>query len=611
MNITIVGNIISNFSLVTLVVFLHYVMKEKIRSPGGKKRKVLLGVGFAVAAVLSVLMGVPVADGVIFDSKMMLAVLAGFYGGWLPGLILASGAVGARVFVGGIGTFGGSLGVLLSVGAGLLLRSQRGTNGAGCRLPLLITLGLSAALVQILMTLTLLLYVDTNQMLGAISSIAAPTLLLYPPLTVLIGLMFGFVDDRAQAHQQVRETQDELEEVNATLAERVAERTAELELTNNELRQVISDLERTQSELVNSQKMASLGRLMAGIAHELNSPLGAAAGANRVLRETLAVRVPEILELSGRLSELERRAAVCLLQRALQAPPLEEGLRTRRERRAAVAATSQALEERHRWAAEVIGEYQLLGFPEELRKVLDSAHNEEILNSITAFGTAMRSAIIVSLGTDKAAQTVQVLHNYAHSNHSTDPEHISLAQEINVVLELLHSENHRGIKVIKNFDEEIFIHGMRDPLNQVWMNLIKNALHAMQYRGTLTLTVEPAVTPGVVCVTVGDTGHGIPAQIQPQLFEPFFSTKENGEGIGIGLDMCKQIIESHDGSIEYETSTDGTVFSVFLPAAFLPADSVRTALASRENTQEGLRSEHILAQIPAHNFPAHTYGDRQ
>lgn len=567
MDITLIGNVIANFSLVTLVVFLHYVVKERVRSGGGKARKALLGVGFAVAAILSVLMGMPVVDGVIFDSKMMLAVLAGFYGGWLPGLILASGAIGAQFFVGGVGTFGGSLGVLLGVGAGLLLNRRRETSRCGCQLPLLITLGLSAALIQILMVPTLLLHVGMDQMVQAMAGIAAPTLLLYPPLTVVIGLMFGFVDDRAQAHQRVRETQDELEALNATLAERVAERTAELELANDELRQAVSDLERTQNELVNSQKMASLGRLMAGIAHELNSPLGAVAGANRVLRETLAIRVPEILDLGGKLTEAERGAAVCLLQRGLQAPPLEEGLRSRRERRAATTATAQTLEERHRWAAEIVSEYQLLGFPDELRTVLDSNSSQEILETITAFGTAMRSAIVVSLGTDKAARTVQALHNYAHSSHAAEPEYMSLAQEINVVLELLHSDSHRGIKVTKNFDENILVHGMRDPLNQVWMNLIKNALHAMEYRGTLTLTVEPAVAPGVACVMVGDTGHGIPEHIQPRLFEPFFSTKEDGEGIGIGLGICKQIIESHQGSIEYETGAGGTTFSVFLPAA--------------------------------------------
>ncbi|TVR88737.1 MAG: hypothetical protein EA428_11540 [Spirochaetaceae bacterium] len=581
MDITIIGNIISNFSLVALVVIFHYVVKEKVRSAGGKTRKALLGLGFAVAAVFSILMGIPVADGVIFDTKMMLAVLAGFYGGWLPGLILAGGAIGARLFIGGIGAFGGSLGVLLSVGAGLLLRSRRGAHYSRCRVPLLLTLGLAAALIQILMVFTLLLYVDTNQMLVAMSGITAPTLALYPVLTVLIGLMFGFVDDRARAHEQLRETQAELEEINATLAERVAERTA---------------------ELVNSQKMASLGRLMAGIAHELNSPLGAVAGANRILRETLAIRVPEMVEMCRKLPEPESNALLGLLQRALQAPPLEEGLRTRRERREAAAATAQALEERHQWAAEVVGEYQLLGCSEELRVVLDSRHSQEILDTITAFGTAMRAAVIVSLGTDKASRTIQALHNYAHSNHSTEAESLSLTHEINLVLELLHSGNHRGIEVIKNYTDDIYIHGMRDPLNQVWMNLIKNALHAMQYRGTLTLTVEGSRTPGVVCVTVGDTGPGIPEHVQPQLFEPFFSTKEHGEGIGIGLDICKQIIESHDGSIEYETGVNGTTFSVFLPAtraetvcATEPAAGTAPS-AGTEHTPEEQRLERISVQ---------------
>ncbi len=607
MDIIIVGNIISNFSLVTLVVFLHYVVKERVHSPSGSMSNALLGVGFAVAAVLSILMGIPVANGVIFDTKTMLAVLAGFYGGWLPGLILAIGAVGARLFVGGVGAFGGSLGVLLSVGAGLLLRRQRGASRCRCRLPLLITLGLSAALIQIFMVLTLLLYVGPGQMFQAMSGIAAPTLLLYPPLTVLIGLMFGFVDDRAQAHQQLREAQAELEELNDSLAERVAEGTGELLLKNQELLQVISDLERTRDELDSSQKMAALGQLMAGIAHELNSPLGAVAGATRVFRETLAVRVPEVVALCGELSASETSAMLGLLQRALQAPPLEDSLRSRRERRAATEAIAQALEARHRWAAELVSEYRLLDCSDDLREILDSKHSEKILDTITAFGTAMRSAVVVSLGADKAAQTVQALHNYAHSNHSTEPERISLATEIDVVLELLHSGMHRRISIVRNYTEDIFIHGMRDPLNQVWMNLIKNALHAMQYRGTLTLTIERAVTPGVVCVAISDTGNGIPEHIRSHLFEPYVTTKEDGEGIGIGLDICKQIIERHDGSIEFETHTNGTTFSVFLP-------TVGSGSGSGSGTggidAVGTERNHKPSELSSTHVPAHNYGDR-
>ncbi|MCA1754960.1 MAG: HAMP domain-containing histidine kinase, partial [Spirochaeta sp.] len=266
------------------------------------------------------------------------------------------------------------------------------------------------------------------------------------------------------------------------------------------------------------------------------------------------------------------------------------------------------LEARHRWAAELVGEYRLLDCSDDLREILDSKHSGKILETITSFGTAMRSAVVVSLGADKAAQTVQALHNYAHSNHSTEPERISLATEIDVVLELLHSGMHRRISIVRNYTEDIFIHGMRDPLNQVWMNLIKNALHAMEYRGTLTLTIERAVTPGVVCVAISDTGHGIPEHIRSHLFEPYVTTKEDGEGIGIGLDICKQIIERHDGSIEFETHADGTTFSVYLPTVG-SGDTGDTGTSNggtgaieteRNHKPNALSSAHLLT---------HNYGD--
>ena len=102
-----------------------------------------------------------------------------------------------------------------------------------------------------------------------------------------------------------------------------------------------------------------------------------------------------------------------------------------------------------------------------------------------------------------------------------------------------------------------------DELNQVWVNLIHNALQAMSNQGRLTIKVEQQDT--MVGVQISDCGCGIPEDIQGRIFEPFFTTKGIGEGSGLGLDIVKRIIDKHAGSISFSSRPGKTVFSVLLP----------------------------------------------
>ena len=106
--------------------------------------------------------------------------------------------------------------------------------------------------------------------------------------------------------------------------------------------------------------------------------------------------------------------------------------------------------------------------------------------------------------------------------------------------------------------------GERDRLNQVWVNIINNALQSMDYDGTLTIATRREGDD--VAVSFADTGHGVPEDIRDRIFEPFFSTKKCGEGTGLGLDICRRIIDRHGGRIEFTSGAGGTVFTVFLRA---------------------------------------------
>ena len=114
------------------------------------------------------------------------------------------------------------------------------------------------------------------------------------------------------------------------------------------------------------------------------------------------------------------------------------------------------------------------------------------------------------------------------------------------------------------FEEIPEIQCFPDELNQVWTNLIHNSLQAMKNEGTLTIRGEKKGTD--LMVSISDTGPGIPEEIQPKIFQPFFTTKPAGEGSGLGLDIIKRIVDKHNGKIAFQTQAGvGTTFSVTLP----------------------------------------------
>ena len=119
---------------------------------------------------------------------------------------------------------------------------------------------------------------------------------------------------------------------------------------------------------------------------------------------------------------------------------------------------------------------------------------------------------------------------------------------------------------MRDYDDVGSIPCYPDELNQVWTNLVNNALHAMDYKGTLTIAVKRPTDSQELMVAVSDTGHGMSEEVKAKIFAPFYTTKRAGEGSGLGLDIVKKIIDKHQGRIEVESEVGrGTTFSIFLP----------------------------------------------
>ena len=164
----------------------------------------------------------------------------------------------------------------------------------------------------------------------------------------------------------------------------------------------------------------------------------------------------------------------------------------------------------------------------------------------------------------KASKVIFALKKFVHKDHSEIKEKADLIENIETVLTLQQNLLKQGVEVVRDFDEVSLISCYPDELVQVWINLISNAIQAMNNKGVLTLSVKNF--EGKVKVCVKDSGPGIPEEIRRKIFEPFFTTKKAGEGTGIGLDIVQRIIEKHDASIELISEVGiGSTFIVILP----------------------------------------------
>jgi signal transduction histidine kinase len=356
----------------------------------------------------------------------------------------------------------------------------------------------------------------------------------------------------------------ELKALNEGLESRIAERTEELSATNEELGATIDNLEATMAQLVESEKMASLGQLVASIAHELNTPLGAISSANEgmdvQLRDVL-VRLPV---LRAELQGPEAAAFDNILAKALENRPL-------RSRTSADRAVGRALERKLREAGitdpedmvENLSEIGIADPDDALVALLAGAKGRRMIELAASVAWLIRAREIIDSASGKAARTILALKTYSHLDPVDENVEFDVRKELDTILDLYYGMTKRGVEVLRNYAEVPKLKGRRDNLNQVWINLINNALQAMEYRGVLGIAVAPV--EGGIEVAVSDSGPGVAPEIRDRIFDAFFTTKRQGEGAGLGLSICQKIVEAHQGSIRFESLPGKTVFVVTLP----------------------------------------------
>jgi two-component system NtrC family sensor kinase len=341
-------------------------------------------------------------------------------------------------------------------------------------------------------------------------------------------------------------------------------RTQELEIALLERTQDLKNLKIAQKELLQSEKMAALGQLIAGIAHEINTPLGAIGSSASNMRQLLAQTLQTMPKLFQSFSVTECDDFLYILERSLSCSTQVLSSKEQRQKR-------HLLENQLKYEfdhAEIIADSLIdMGIYDNIDGImplLKRKDGEDILELAYKLSELKKGTQNISMAMERASKIIFALKSYTHQDASGQKIKINILDSIETVLILYQNRIKQGIELVKNYAENLpHLECYPDELNQVWTNLIHNALQAMSNHGTLTIAA--AVDGDYLCVKVQDDGKGIEAEILPKIFDAFFTTKNQGEGSGLGLHIVQKIIDKHHGRIEVSSHVGSTVFSIFLP----------------------------------------------
>jgi signal transduction histidine kinase len=277
---------------------------------------------------------------------------------------------------------------------------------------------------------------------------------------------------------------------------------------NSELNEAFDSLKKTQTQLIQTEKMSSLGQMVAGIAHEINNPVNFIHG--------------NVIHLNDHMQELFE-----LIDLYEQEIPHE----------------SEAI-------AELTEEIDLDFLRADLPKMLSS----------------------MRMGSERIREMVLSLRNFSRLDEA-DFKESDIHEGIESTLIILNNRLKNSVRLVKDYGKLPLVNCYPAQLNQVWMNLISNALDAMEslqserkdYQPELTIRTT-VIDGGRVEVAIADNGEGIDEETRQRIFDPFFTTKPIGKGTGLGLAIVYQIIEKHQGDIKLDSSpNEGTTFRVILP----------------------------------------------
>jgi signal transduction histidine kinase len=339
------------------------------------------------------------------------------------------------------------------------------------------------------------------------------------------------------------------------------------------------------SQMVQEEKLAALGKMAAGLAHELNNPATAARRASKLMLEAVLETPLRMLAYDSHYTPEERTQlrefATSMIQQRQPKPPQDPLELSDREQELQEWLESQDVPRSDEVASAFAESGVSVGELKCWRDRMGASFIKGLywLETVTRLSALARD---IESSTDRISELVGALKEYSYMDQARFQE-IDVRNGIESTLKIMHHKLKNGVEVRREFSPDVpKICAYVGELNQVWTNLIDNAVDAMDGRGVLTLRTRP-VAEGLV-VEVSDTGKGIPADIIDRIYEPFFTTKRQGNGTGLGLDITyRVVVYRHGGTIQVRSEPGETVFSVQLPIKPPREEDILSALVEDEN----------------------------
>jgi PAS domain S-box-containing protein len=358
--------------------------------------------------------------------------------------------------------------------------------------------------------------------------------------------------------------------------ETLRQRTDELKTKNDALEETLNRLNEMHNQLIMQEKMASLGKLSAGMAHELNNPAAAAQRSAAQLETAFSKWQGVQMRMAALDLEAKQRARIAELDQVAKERsrnPADLNALTRSDRETDL---EQWLDGRSiETTSEVVPALVSIGYDqkdlEDLEKVFPDQHLAVVIDWLCFKYETYSLVGEIGLGTGRIVELVRALKTYTYMDQAP-VQSVDVREGLNNTLIILHSKLKRGVTVVREYADDLpVIEAFASELNQVWTNIIDNAHDAMDGKGTLI--VRAFQEDQWVVVEIEDDGRGISEENQSRIFDPFFTTKGPGEGTGLGLNISRNlIVRKHQGQIVVTSEPGRTCFKVRLPIDCSPAE---------------------------------------